>query len=233
MEYFFIIIYISCDLRLSWPSLNYTTSEGIEYFSEKSEQISFYRGIQWHFKPPILPNMGDVSEWAIRAINLAMYKISQTQFWMSFSSKLYSRMLNVSWIICHLLKLAMPAMIYNDQPKIISCYEDMKCKDLHVRIIDKNTYNTSWNYWKSVGFQNICLNLHIDQNGWQIYYQGRQGNAKWPLGKIIDVIPSDNNVTSAIKVRTEHEEYVETAIKICSLERLNWWSYSRCEGRGW
>ena len=31
---------------------------------------------------------------------------------------------------------------------------------------------------------------------------------KWPLGKVIDVMPSDDSVTSVVKVRIEHEEHV-------------------------
>ena len=31
---------------------------------------------------------------------------------------------------------------------------------------------------------------------------------KWPLGKVIDEMPSDDSVTSVVKVRMEHEEHV-------------------------
>ena len=31
---------------------------------------------------------------------------------------------------------------------------------------------------------------------------------KWPLGKVIDVMPSDDSVTSVVKVRSENEGHV-------------------------
>ena len=53
-----------------------------------------------------------------------------------------------------------------------------------------------------------------------ILKEGKAPRNKWPLGKIIDVMPSDDNVTSVLKVRTEHKEHVRPAIKIYPFERL-------------
>ena len=222
------------------------TAQELKIEARKVKKILADKGTTWNSNPPASPHMGGVWERRIKTVKDVLYSMIKSKVLTEF--QLCTIFTEIEVIVSNL-----PLTHVSDSP------DDFEALNPNHFLLGRfNTvggccwwwiYSEKWKqvvaitkqFWKR--WLSEYLSTLQQRNKWKtnqaniknralvIVKEDNLPRGKWSLGRITDVLPSEDSIVRVVRVKTAEREYLVPIVKIILLESsLQWWDSSRRGG---